>query len=89
MEDRKQAFVVQSRHRRMDWADPNVRSLSLSLIKVSLDRASSPSVLSATIHLEVYASFEFEPMLGAGEQLRELAVTTEQLLGFSAKDAGE
>ncbi|KAF8129600.1 TPR-like protein [Boletus edulis] len=44
-----------------------------------------PSDPSATVHLEVYASFEFQPMLGAGEQLRKLTVTVKQLLDRSEK----
>ncbi|KAF8127667.1 hypothetical protein EV363DRAFT_1401026 [Boletus edulis] len=45
-----------------------------------------PSDPSVTICLEVYASFEFQPMLGTGEQLRELQITVEQLLDRSAND---
>ena len=48
------------------------------------DALCSPSVLSATIRFEVYASFEFQPMLGSGEQLRKVIITTEQLLDRSA-----
>jgi hypothetical protein len=53
---------------------------------VSLDRVCRPSDLLATVCLEVYASFEFQPTLGAGEQLRKLTITVEQLLDRSAKD---
>ncbi|KAF8132587.1 CHAT domain-containing protein [Boletus edulis] len=42
-----------------------------------------PSDPSATVCLEVYASFEFQPMLGAGEQLRKLTITVIQLLDRS------
>ena len=52
---------------------------------VSPDRVPRPSDLSATVRLGVYASFEFQPMLGAGEQLRKLSTTVEQLLDRSAK----
>ncbi|KAG6371186.1 hypothetical protein JVT61DRAFT_9808 [Boletus reticuloceps] len=45
-----------------------------------------PSDLSATICLDVYASFEFQPTLGDGEQLRKLTITVEQLLNCSAND---
>ena len=48
------------------------------------DALCSPSVLSAAICLEVYASFEFQPMLGSGEQLRKVTITMEQLLDHSA-----
>ena len=37
------------------------------------------------VHLEVYASFEFQPMLGQGIALRKLSVTTKQLLDLSDK----
>ena len=60
-----------------------------SLIGGSPDRVPRPSDLSAAVRLEVYASFEFQPMLGAGEQLRKLAVTVEELLDYSAKDFRE
>lgn len=49
----------------------------------------SPSALSATVRLEVYASFEFQPMLGTEEQLRELTVTVTQLLDYSAAGTRE
>ncbi|KAF8552263.1 hypothetical protein OG21DRAFT_1486344 [Imleria badia] len=45
-----------------------------------------PSDISTTVYIKVYASFEFQPMLGAGEQLREISITVEQLLDHSAKD---
>ena len=48
------------------------------------DALCSPSVLSATVRLGVYASFEFQPMLGSGEQLQEFTITVEQLLDHSA-----
>ena len=48
------------------------------------DALCRPSVLSAVIRLGVYASFEFEPMLGSGEQLQKFAITVEQLLDCSA-----
>jgi len=53
------------------------------------DRVRRPSDSSATVCLEVYASFELQPMLGAGEQLRELTITVEELLDRSAKDVRE
>ena len=46
-----------------------------------------PSELLATVYLDVYASFEFQPMLGDGEQLQKLTVTMEQLLEQKAKYA--
>ena len=53
------------------------------------DRLCSPSVLSAAVRIEVYASFELQPMLGPGEQLREFTITMEQLLDRSARGARE
>ena len=44
------------------------------------DRVLKPSDLSAIVCLAVYASFEFQPMLGDGEQLRKLTITVEQLV---------
>ena len=52
----------------------------LSPTRVSPNRNYRPSDLSATVRLEIYASFEFQPMLGQGEALRELTVTVQQLL---------
>ncbi|KAF8125432.1 hypothetical protein EV363DRAFT_630578 [Boletus edulis] len=44
-----------------------------------------PSDPSATVCLEVYAAFEFQPMLGTGEQLRKLTITAKQLLDRGEK----
>ena len=52
-------------------------------------RVGRPSDMSAIICIEVYASFEFEPMLGVGEQLRELTATVGQLLERNEKDIRE
>jgi len=56
---------------------------------VNPDRVRRPSDPSATLCLDVYASFELQPTLGAGEQLRELMITVEELLDHSAKDVRE
>ena len=53
------------------------------------DTLCSPSVLSTAVCLEVYASFEFQPMLGPGEQLRKITITTEQLLDCSTTGVRE
>ena len=53
------------------------------------DALYSPSVLSAAVHLEVYASFEFQPMLGSGEQLRKITITMKELLDHSATGVRE
>lgn len=71
----------------MEWADPNVRSASAT--GVSPDKVRRPSDMSATIRLEVYASFEFQPTLGAAQQLRKFTTTVEQLSDWSAKDVRE
>jgi hypothetical protein len=71
----------------MEWADPIVRSLFSKW--VSPDSIRRPSALWATVCLELYAPFEFQPMLGAGELLRKLTITVEQLLDHSAKDVRE
>ena len=73
----------------MEWADSNVRYAPLSPTGVSLDRVPRPLDPSATVRLEVYASFEVQPTLGAGEQLLELTITMEQLMDYSAKDIRE
>jgi len=56
---------------------------------VSPDGVRRPSDPSASVCLEVYASFELQPTLGAGEQLRELTITVEELLDRSANDICE
>jgi len=74
----------------MEWADSNVRHPRATFpTRVSPDRVRRPSDPSATVCLEVYASFELQPTLGAGEQLRELTITVEELLDRSAKDVRE
>lgn len=71
----------------MEWVISNVRSHFF--IPVGPDRPRRPADMSATICLEVYASFEIQPTLGVGEQLRKLTMTAEQLLVSSAKDIRE
>ena len=72
----------------MEWTDPDVRYPTFPS-GVSPDRVCRPSDPSATVCLEVYASFELQPTLGAGEQLRELTITVKELLDCSAKDVRE
>lgn len=71
----------------MGRAHPSVRLLVLHLH--SPNRGHSPSDFSATVCLRIYASFEFQPMLGNGEQLRELSTTVGQLLDHNASDLRE
>ena len=73
----------------MEWANPNVRLPFSNWGWVSSDRVRRPSDLSTAVCLEVYASFEFQPTLGAGKQLRKLTITVEQLLDHSAKGIHE
>jgi len=72
----------------MEWADPNVRFPTFPT-GVSPDRVRRPLDPLATVYLAVYASFELQPTLGAGELLRELTITVEELLDRSAKDVRE
>jgi len=71
----------------MEWIDPDVSFLSPT--GVSPHRVCRPSDLLAIVCLEVYASFELQPTLGTGEQLRELTITVEQLLDCSANNIRE
>ena len=57
--------------------------------RVIANKGDSPSDPSATIRLLVYASFEFQPMLGNGEQLRSLTTTLDELLHRSANHLRE
>ncbi|KAF8127680.1 hypothetical protein EV363DRAFT_468274, partial [Boletus edulis] len=79
-------FYTVVRHSGLEWRTEN----KCSSVKDDVIEWSRPIPLpsdpSATICLEVYASFEFQPMLGTGEQLRELQITVEQLLDRSAND---
>lgn len=68
----------------MDWADTDVRFSFPNWCRP--DSVCSPPALSATVRLEVYASFELQPTLGAGEPLRKLVITVEELLDRSEKD---
>ena len=66
----------------VEWTGPIPMRVSPSPTRISPYR---PSDLSATVCLEVYASFEFQPMLGNGEELRRSTITVEQLLDCSEK----
>ena len=76
-------------HDAAEWSGPIPMWVPPSSTGVSPHRVRSPSDPSATMCIEVYASFELQSMLGAGEQLRELTITVEQLLEHSAKDVRE
>ena len=66
-----------------------MRSPSPTGVGLIPDGVRRPLDPSASVCVEVYASFEFQPMLGAGEQLRKLTITVEQLLNHSAKNTRE
>jgi hypothetical protein len=73
-------------HSGFEWRTENKRSSGNDDVVEWCVSIPIPSDPSATVCLEVYASFEFRPMLGDGELLRKLTITVEQLLDRSAKD---
>ncbi|KAH0828798.1 hypothetical protein J3R83DRAFT_3244 [Lanmaoa asiatica] len=80
-------FYIAVHHSGLEWRTEN-KCLSVNDDVVQWDAPIPiPSDLSTTVCLEIYASFEIQPMLGNGEQLRMLSTTVEQLLNNSAKDA--
>ena len=72
----------------MEWTYPDVKLPSTTEITIA-NIVCRSSDMSATIRLEVYASFEFQPMLGSGEQLQMLTTTVGQLLDRSTNDVCE
>ncbi|KAF8436633.1 CHAT domain-containing protein [Boletus edulis BED1] len=78
-------FYTVMHHSGLEWKTENKRSSVKGDVVEWSGPIPIPSDPSATVHLEVYASFEFQPMLGAGEQLRKLTVTVNQLLDRSEK----
>ncbi|KAF8132578.1 TPR-like protein [Boletus edulis] len=78
-------FYTIVHHSGREWRTENKRSS----VKDDVVEWSGPIPIlsdpSATVCLEVYASFEFQPMLGAGEQLRKLTITVKQLLDRGEK----
>ena len=76
-------------HDVVEWTGPIPMLDPLSLAMDCPDPLRSPSVLSAAVRLEVYASFELQPMLGSGEQLRKITITVGQLLDRSATGVRE
>ncbi|KAF8436591.1 CHAT domain-containing protein [Boletus edulis BED1] len=76
-------FYTIIRHSGLEWGTENKCS-SVQDDAVEWNKpVPIPSDPSATVCLEVYASFECQPMLGTGEQLRKLTVTVKQLLDRS------
>ncbi|KAF8123492.1 hypothetical protein EV363DRAFT_1420080 [Boletus edulis] len=78
-------FYTVVRHSGLEWRTENKRSSANDDVEWR-GPIPIPSDLSATVCLEVFASFGFQPMLGAEERVRKLAVTVQQLLDRSEKD---
>ncbi|KAG6376833.1 hypothetical protein JVT61DRAFT_1859 [Boletus reticuloceps] len=78
-------FYTVVHHSGHEWRTENKRSSVSDDVIEWRGPIPLPSDRSATIRLEVYASFEFQPMLGTGEHLRTLTTTVDQLLDCSAK----
>ncbi|KAG6372436.1 hypothetical protein JVT61DRAFT_7533 [Boletus reticuloceps] len=76
-------FYTVVHHSGLKWRTENKRSSVNDDVVEWSGPISIPSDPSATVCLEVYASFEFHPMLGTGEQLRKLTITVERLLDRS------
>ncbi|KAF8426515.1 hypothetical protein L210DRAFT_870376, partial [Boletus edulis BED1] len=81
-------FYTVVRHSGLEWRTENKRSSANDDVEWR-GPIPIPSDLSATVCLEVFASFGFQPMLGAEERVRKLAVTVQQLLDRSEKDVRE
>ncbi|KAF8433240.1 CHAT domain-containing protein [Boletus edulis BED1] len=78
-------FYTVVRHSGNEWRTENKRSSVNDNVVEWRGPIPLPSDRSATVALEVYASFEFQPMLGTGEHLRKLTITMDQLLDRSTK----
>ncbi|KAF8129578.1 hypothetical protein EV363DRAFT_291323 [Boletus edulis] len=70
-------------HSGLEWRTDTKRSSMNGDVVEWSEPVLLPSDLTATVSLEVYATFEFQPVLGDGEQLRKLTITVEQLLDHS------
>ncbi|KAF8125430.1 CHAT domain-containing protein [Boletus edulis] len=80
-------FYIVVNHSGLEWRTENKQSsVNGDVLEWTGPIIPIPSDLSATVCLEVYASFELDPMLGTGEHLRKLTITAEQLLDRSARD---
>ncbi|KAF8443867.1 hypothetical protein L210DRAFT_3759029 [Boletus edulis BED1] len=78
-------FYTVVRHSGHEWRTENKRSSVSDDVVEWRGSIPLPSDRSATVVLEVYASFEFQPMLGTGEHLRKLTITVDQLLDRSTR----
>ncbi|KAF8132284.1 CHAT domain-containing protein [Boletus edulis] len=78
-------FYTVVRHSGHEWRTENKRSSASDDVVEWHGPIPLPSDRSATVALEVYASFEFQPMLGTGEHLQKLTITVDQLLDRSTR----
>ncbi|KAF8125428.1 CHAT domain-containing protein [Boletus edulis] len=78
-------FYTIVHHSGLEWRTENKRSSVKDDVVEWSGPIPIPSDPSATVCLEVYASFEFQPMLGTGEQLRKLTITMKQLSDHGEK----
>jgi hypothetical protein len=80
------SFYVKVQHNGLEWRTTNKRASVNTDVVEWAGPIPIPSDPSATVHLEIYASFEFQPILGNGELLRTLAPTVDRLLDHSSND---
>ncbi|KAF8119907.1 CHAT domain-containing protein [Boletus edulis] len=78
-------FYTAVHHSGLEWRTENKRSFVNGDVVQWDGPIQMPSDPSATVRLEVYATFEFQPILGTGELLRKISLTVEQLLDRSAR----
>ncbi|KAN0086141.1 CHAT domain containing protein [Tylopilus felleus] len=79
-------FYVMLHHNSLEWRTENKPSSVNNDVVEWSGPIPISSDMSATTRLEVYASLEFQPMLGSGEQHRRLTTTVGQLLDRSTND---
>ncbi|KAG6373234.1 TPR-like protein [Boletus reticuloceps] len=78
-------FYTAVHHSGLEWRTENKRSFVNNDVVQWDGPIQMPLESSATVRLEVYATFEFQPILGTGELLRKISLTVEQLLDRSAR----
>ncbi|KAF8132372.1 hypothetical protein EV363DRAFT_1328005 [Boletus edulis] len=78
-------FYIVVSHSGHEWRTENKRSSASDDVVEWRGPIPLPSDRSAAVALEVYASFEFQPVLGTGEHLRKLTITVDQLLDRSTR----
>ncbi|KAG6372069.1 hypothetical protein JVT61DRAFT_8778 [Boletus reticuloceps] len=77
-------FYIMVCHSGLEWRTENKPSSVNDDVVEWSGSIPLPSGLSAIVRLELYASFEFWPMLGTGECLRKLTIAVEQVLDRNA-----